>query len=175
MQGFQAGAGPDVEAVCYGTNEVLGGDSVALVHNLEIISPPGVPTISGVQPHSSVQVWQMMGRENNVPTIYSRFCPSAPELLNQCWPAARPAVLVPGQGDDGLALHGRRGHRLRRHHLRAQPHGRGGADMRGFQRRIVGANKEHDHNPVVNDLIFHYVGFDDNCDKFKHRELDKTP
>merc|ERR1711971_465759 len=35
--------------------EVLGGDSVALVHNVEIISPPGVPTISGVQPHSSVQ------------------------------------------------------------------------------------------------------------------------
>ena len=52
----QAGAGPDLEAVCYGTNEVLGGDSVALVHNVEIISPPGVPTISGVQPHSSVQV-----------------------------------------------------------------------------------------------------------------------
>ena len=36
--------------------KVLGGDSVALVHNVEIISPPGVPTISGVQPHSSVQV-----------------------------------------------------------------------------------------------------------------------
>ena len=54
---LQAGAGPDLEAVCYGTNEVLGGDSVALVHNVEIISPPGVPTISGVQPHSSVQVW----------------------------------------------------------------------------------------------------------------------
>ena len=71
MQGFQAGAGPDVEAVCYGTNEVLGGDSVALVHNIEVISPPGVPTISGVQPHSSVQVWKMMGRENNVPTIFS--------------------------------------------------------------------------------------------------------
>ena len=53
----QAGAGPDLEAVCYGTNEVLGGDSVALVHNVEIISPPGVPTISGVQPHSSVQVF----------------------------------------------------------------------------------------------------------------------
>jgi len=52
---IQAGAGPDLEAVCYGTNEVLGGDSVALVHNVEIISPPGVPTISGVQPHSSVQ------------------------------------------------------------------------------------------------------------------------
>jgi len=52
---LQAGAGPDLEAVCYGTNEVLGGDSVALVHNVEIISPPGVPTISGVQPHSSVQ------------------------------------------------------------------------------------------------------------------------
>ena len=54
---LQAGAGSDLEAVCYGTNEVLGGDSVALVHNVEIISPPGVPTISGVQPHSSVQVW----------------------------------------------------------------------------------------------------------------------
>ena len=54
---LQAGTGPDLEAVCYGTNEVLGGDSVALVHNVEIISPPGVPTISGVQPHSSVQVW----------------------------------------------------------------------------------------------------------------------
>merc|ERR1719234_2047601 len=52
---IQVGAGPDLEAVCYGTNEVLGGDSVALVHNVEIISPPGVPTISGVQPHSSVQ------------------------------------------------------------------------------------------------------------------------
>merc|ERR1719234_1777366 len=52
---IQAGAGPDLEAVCYGTNEVLGGDSVALVHNVEIISPPGVPTISGVQPHSSVR------------------------------------------------------------------------------------------------------------------------
>ena len=76
---LQAGAGPDLEAVCYATNEVLGADSVttclhkkdiksdtnrsktsfekvALVHNVVIISPPGVPTISGVQPHSSVQV-----------------------------------------------------------------------------------------------------------------------
>jgi len=52
---IKAGAGPDLEAVCYATNEVLGADSVALVHNVVIISPPGVPTISGVQPHSSVQ------------------------------------------------------------------------------------------------------------------------
>merc|ERR1719370_2388057 len=52
---IKAGAGPDLEAVCYGTNEVLGADSVALVHNVVVISPPGVPTISGVQPHSSVQ------------------------------------------------------------------------------------------------------------------------
>ena len=72
----QAGAGPDLEAVCYGTNEVLGGDSVALVHNVEIISPPGVPTISGVQPHSSVQVFQM--RYLLVPMIdryHSIICP----------------------------------------------------------------------------------------------------
>ena len=48
---FNVDADLDLDVV-----KVLGGDSVALVHNVEIISPPGVPTISGVQPHSSVQV-----------------------------------------------------------------------------------------------------------------------
>ena len=104
------------------------------------------------------------------------FLSPAPELLHQCWPPPRPVVLVPGQRDDGLPLHRRRGHRLRRHHLRAQPHRRGGADLRGFQRCVDGADKEHDHNPAVDDLFFHDIGVNNSCDKFdKHRELDQTP
>lgn len=44
--------------------------------------------------------------------------------------------------------------------------------MRGFQRRVDGADKEHDHDPVVDDLIFHDIGINNNFDE--HRKLDKT-
>jgi len=51
----RAGEGKDVEAVCYGTNSVMGNDSQAALHIVEIVSPPGIPTISGISPDSKIQ------------------------------------------------------------------------------------------------------------------------
>jgi len=52
---IKAGDGIDMEVVCYGTNPALRNDSQAALHIIEIIRPPGVPTISGVISDSNIQ------------------------------------------------------------------------------------------------------------------------
>jgi len=50
-----AGKGHDLVVECYGTNEVMGGDFQAFAHVVDILSPPGVPKISGASANAVVQ------------------------------------------------------------------------------------------------------------------------
>jgi hypothetical protein len=50
-----ASTGHDLAVECYGTNQVMGKDFQAYAHVIEILSPPGVPKISGVSHNSAVQ------------------------------------------------------------------------------------------------------------------------
>merc|ERR1712106_316320 len=50
-----AGKGHDLVVECYGTNEVMGSDFHAFAHVIDILSPPGIPEISGVSPNTVVQ------------------------------------------------------------------------------------------------------------------------
>jgi len=55
MLSLVANKGHDLVVECYGTNEVMGNDYQAYAHVIEILSPPGVPKISGVSPNALVQ------------------------------------------------------------------------------------------------------------------------
>merc|ERR1719278_2039911 len=47
--------GHDIVAECYATNQVMDNDFIAFAHVIEILRPPGVPSISGVSHSSPVQ------------------------------------------------------------------------------------------------------------------------